>query len=203
VGSKIKKHQRYLIINQQSNFLSTHQIKQATMTNPHLLSGLGASLAMFLSAAGSSVASVPAGLMAQHAVGLNAWAPIVISGVLAIYGCIIAVIVGGKLMDDDITEAQGYRNFAAGLAVGLTCLMSGLGMSHFIGAYHHQHIHGHPHPHDPTARANSTEGTLTEGLISTQAIKPMVLGWRFLFVLVFIEAIGLYGLIVALLMCAH
>jgi V-type H+-transporting ATPase 16kDa proteolipid subunit len=180
---------------------------QATMTNPHLLSGLGASLAMFLSAAGSSVASVPSGLMAQHTVGLLAWAPIIISGVLAIYGCIIAVIVGHNLMDDDMTEAQGYRNLAAGLAVGLTCLASGLGMSHFIAAYHHHHEHGHfhPHPHEPRTHTstNSNEGALTEGLISTQAIKPMVLGWRFLFVLVFIEAIGLYGLIVALLISSH
>lgn len=177
------------------------------MTNPHLLTGLGASLAMFLSAAGSSVASVPAGLMAQHAVGHTAWAPIIISGVLAIYGCIIAVIVGHNLMNDEMTEAQGYRNFAAGLAVGLTCLASGLGMSSFIAAYHHIHFHGYFHPHEPKTGTctNSTEGegTLTEGLISTQAIKPMVLGWRFLFVLVFIEAIGLYGLIVALLISSH
>ena len=180
------------------------------MTNPHLLTGLGASLAMFLSAAGSSVASVPAGLMALHAVGHTAWAPIIISGVLAIYGCIISVIVGSNLMNDDMTEAQGYRNLAAGLAVGLTCLASGLGMSHFVGAYLHHHHFGFPPPHpphhhpEPSARTISTEGTLTEGLISTQqAIKPIVLGWRFLMVLVFIEAIGLYGLIVALLMASR
>jgi V-type H+-transporting ATPase proteolipid subunit len=166
------------------------------MANPHLLTGLGASLAMFLSAAGSSAASVPAGLFAQHAMGAWAWAPVIITGVLAIYGCIIAVIVSHNLMNDDMTEAQGYRNLSAGLAVGLTCLASGLGMHHYIHAYMHHH-----RQHPPPPRGQEAE--LREGLISTTTRELLVPTWGFLAVLVFIEAIGLYGLIVGLLMSSH
>ena len=160
------------------------------MTSPHFLTGLGAALSMFLSAAGSSAASVPAGMFAQHAFGFKGWAPVMISGVLAIYGCIIGVIISHNLMNDDMTEAQGYRNFAAGLSVGLTCLASGLGMAKYIHVYTMQQL----------ARPSSANGNeLQEGLISTIA-KPINATWKFLAGLVFIEAIGLYGLIVALLM---
>lgn len=165
------------------------------MTSPHLLSGLGAALAMFLSAAGSSAASVPAGIFAQNAVGLMGWAPVMISGVLAIYGCIIGVIVSHNLMNDDMTEAEGYRNLSAGLAVGLTCLASGLGLAHYINTYMKQQ--------QARLSTSSNHNELHDGLISVNLGKPVTPTWRFLAVLAFIEAIGLYGLIVALLMSSN
>lgn len=164
------------------------------MTSPHLLSGLGAALSMFLSAAGSSCASVPAGMFAQHAVGFTAWAPIIVSGVLSIYGCIIAVIISHNLVNDDMTEAQGYRNLSSGLAAGLSCLASGLGLAKYIDRYTKQQLSMPPR--------RSTNGEMQEGLISEMP-KPIVPTLKFLAVLAFIEAIGLYGLIVALLMSAN
>jgi len=185
------------------------------MANPHLLTGLGAALAMFLSAAGSSMASVPGGMFAQHAstggsMGSMVWAfaPIIIGGVLAIYGMIIAVILSHNLLNDNMTETEGFRNLSAGLAVGLTCLASGLGMAHFVGAFMHHHHHGGPPP-PPPGHAHPTNGTLvgsseTDSLLAAPLMKkPLIPTWHFLMVLVFIEAIGLYGLIVALLMSSH
>ena len=90
------------------------------MANPQLMSGLGAVLAMFLSALGAAWASIPAGNFAVHADGNNmimAFGPIVISGVLAIYGTIVAVLLvynsssssGSSSDATGMTEADGYR----------------------------------------------------------------------------------------------
>lgn len=165
------------------------------MTSPHLLSGLGAAFAMFLSAAGSSAATVHAGMFAQNTIGIMGWSPVVISGVLAIYGMIIAVILSHNLMNDDMTDAQGYRNLSAGLAVGLSCLASGLGLAQYIRAYTESH---------PSSKQNNSS-ELNEGLLATsyQHSETTTPTWRFLAVLCFIEAIGLYGLIVALLMSSN
>jgi len=92
--------------------------------------------------------------------------PIIIAGVIAIYGLIIAVIITAKV---NVTLAQGFRNLGAGLTMGLSGLASGMAIGTFgikaIGA----------------AYKDAT------------FVIPMVL------VLIFAEAIGLYGLIVALL----
>lgn len=104
------------------------------------------------------------------------------------------VIVSHNLMNDDMTEAQGYRNLSAGLAVGLTCLASGLGLGKYTHTYMQQ---------QQSQKPPNNQDELREGLISTNLTKPITPTWRFLAVLAFIEAIGLYGLIVALLMSSH
>eukprot|EP00797_Seminavis_robusta_P033124 Sro75_g041370.2 (105) ;mRNA; r:96136-96450 len=102
-------------------------------------------------------------------------------------------------MNDDMTEAQGFRNFAAGLAVGLTCLASGMGIAKYTAGY--MKLHYAKQERRPSE--NNTDGGLTDGLISSDFSKPLIVGWRFLCVLVFLEAIGLYGLIVALLLSSN
>lgn len=87
------------------------------MANPDLMTGLGAALSIFLSSTGATVASVEAGIFALRTGGsLMAFLPIVISGVLAIYGIIIATILCGQT---NVSEQEGYQNFSAGLCVGL------------------------------------------------------------------------------------
>ena len=123
--------------------------------------------------------------------GLLSFVPIVQSGVLAIYGIVISVLLSSKMQQED--SAAGYRNFSAGLSVGLACLASGLGMAGFIEdsivAQQQQASTAHGADeglHEPLVRDNSPRFVLE---------KPSP---RFIMCLIFLEAIGLYGLIVAL-----
>lgn len=176
------------------------------MANPQLLTGLGAAFAIFFSAAGSSQASVAGGLVALRARGWRAFCPIIISGVLAIYGLIIAVILAGK-MSSEVTSDQGYKYLSSGLAVGLACLSSGYGLSWFIT----QHMYGVPMPPPPLFGLPLPPrcvgmGEVARPLLDTNESpassavnpRPIDITNSYLMVLVFLEAIGLYGLIIAL-----
>jgi len=96
--------------------------------------------------------------------------PVVMAGVLGIYGLIIAVILVQGI------KASGYAAFTgyAHLAAGLSCGLSGLGAGLAIG------IVG-----DAGVRANG---------IQPKLFVPMVL------ILIFAEALGLYGLIVGIIL---
>ena len=121
------------------------------------------------------------------------------SSVLAIYGCIVSVILSHSITNDTMTEAQGYRNLSAGLAVGLSCLASGLGMARLVHGYMKQE---HARSAAPSRSNNGNDG-LQEGLISTNLNRPIVPTWRLLICLIFLEAIGLYGLVVALFLSSN
>ena len=163
------------------------------MANPQLMTGLGAALSIFLSASGASLASIPASAYAVHPKATSnvffAFAPIVISGVLAIYGAIIAVLLAhqmGSTSASTMTETDGYRHFASGLTVGLGCLASGMGLAGFLKA-------------NLTTDTSPTSGDEREPLMAPRmGGSPMIPTIRFLMVLTFLEAIGLYSLIVAL-----
>jgi V-type H+-transporting ATPase 16kDa proteolipid subunit len=157
-----------------------------------LLTGIGAAMAVFLSSMGSCIAFVPAGQMALHSPGLFlAFGPVIISGVLAIYGSLLAAILVKQLRDNDISQIDGFKNFSAGLTVGLACLASGLAMAGFL---HNSMNKGNQH--DP--RRSETEPFLVTSQAGAQRhTQPSV---RMMTVLVFAEAIGLYGLIVAVLL---
>ena len=136
--------------------------------------------------------------------GLKSLVPIVISGVLAIYGLIIGVILTHKFDDGtEITETDAYRFLAAGLAVGFSCLCSGAGIGIFLNAHH-----GPPLP--PPGPRGQTPPPLPSG-VDAAAVEPLLghppspppglSGKSFVtmvLVLIFLEAIGLYGLVVAL-----
>eukprot|EP00428_Durinskia_dybowskii_P048446 CAMPEP_0170343170 /NCGR_PEP_ID=MMETSP0116_2-20130129/72756_1 /TAXON_ID=400756 /ORGANISM="Durinskia baltica, Strain CSIRO CS-38" /LENGTH=173 /DNA_ID=CAMNT_0010596815 /DNA_START=41 /DNA_END=562 /DNA_ORIENTATION=- len=167
--------------------------------DPQLLTGLGAALAIFLTAYGSAIASSHSGVYAVRGSDYKAFAPIVISGVLAIYGIIVAVLLVSKLNASASTAAMtpldGYRNLSAGLTVGLACCASGLGMAKFI-----QQINEH---HTATASSSSflrSDGPESEPLVGRRTVATYPIPTNFLHLclsLVFLEAIGLYGLIVA------
>lgn len=98
--------------------------------------------------------------------------PVVMAGVLGIYGLIVAVIINNNINVDThkYSAFAGYLHFGAGLAVGLSCLASGLAIG--IVA-------------DASLRAYATQEKMFVAMILMQA---------------FAGALGLFGLIMALSM---
>merc|ERR1719361_671422 len=52
--------------------------------------------------------------------------PVVMAGVLGIYGLIVAVIVNQKISATSYSAFDGYAHLAAGLACGLSSLGAGM-----------------------------------------------------------------------------
>merc|ERR1712166_323350 len=102
--------------------------------------------------------------------------PVVMAGVLGIYGLIVAVLLGSGISG---TEPYGYSSYSgySGLAAGLCCGMAGLSAGIAIG------IVG-----DAGVRANARQPKLFVGVI---------------LILIFAEALGLYGLIVSLILSGN
>merc|ERR1739848_375630 len=99
--------------------------------------------------------------------------PVVMAGVLGIYGLITAVIINGKLDPaDQYSSYSGYAHLAAGLTVGMSSLAAGLAIG-VVG--------------DAGVRANAQQPRLFVGII---------------LILIFAEALGLYGLIVGLVVAS-
>merc|ERR1712134_88211 len=101
--------------------------------------------------------------------------PVIMAGVLGIYGLIVAVLLASGIKG----EAYGYASYSgySALAAGLCCGMAGLSAGIAIG------IVG-----DAGVRANARQPKLFVGVI---------------LILIFAEALGLYGLIVALILSAN
>jgi len=94
--------------------------------------------------------------------------PIIMAGILGIYGIIVAVILSGNAGKAD-TGKEGYKILGAGLSCGLSSLASGLAIG----------VAG-----DAGVRAYAQTDAIYVGMI---------------LVLIFAEAIGLYGMIVAII----
>merc|ERR1719326_1562125 len=100
--------------------------------------------------------------------------PVVMAGVLGIYGLITAVIINGKLENPaELSAYTGYALLGAGLTVGLSSMAAGYAIG-IVG--------------DSGVRCNAlANGKLFVGLI---------------LILIFAEALGLYGLIVGLVVAS-
>jgi len=100
--------------------------------------------------------------------------PVVMAGVLGIYGLITAVIMNGKIMEKPQAYSAflGYAHLGAGLTVGMSSLAAGLAIG-IVG--------------DAGVRANAQQPRLFVGMI---------------LILIFAEALGLYGLIVGLVVAS-
>ncbi|KAL7426594.1 hypothetical protein ACHAXM_000530 [Skeletonema potamos] len=150
--------------------------------DPTLLAGLGCALAVFLCGLGASYATSHASSFALRHQDVAAMVPVVQAGVLAVYGIIIAYLIQSKMSDAlSITEASKF--FTAGLSVGLACLASGFGMGIFLKSCNQKELYfvrrGKTEPQQGSA---SKKFSLT----------------TFVLCLIYLEAIGLYGLIIAL-----
>eukprot|EP00435_Cladocopium_sp_Y103_P029006 s1120_g7.t1 len=98
--------------------------------------------------------------------------PVVMAGVLGIYGLITAVIINGKMDAANYSAYSGYAHLGAGLTVGMSSLAAGLAIG-IVG--------------DAGVRANAQQPRLFVGMI---------------LILIFAEALGLYGLIVGLVVAS-
>merc|ERR1711871_94923 len=99
--------------------------------------------------------------------------PVVMAGVLGIYGLITAVIINEKLNNPaSYSPYQGYAHLGAGLTVGMSSLAAGLAIG-IVG--------------DAGVRANAQQTRLFVGMI---------------LILIFAEALGLYGLIIGLVVAS-
>jgi len=102
---------------------------------------------------------------------MKALIPVVMSGIIAVYGLVVSVLIAGGL--SPTTEYSLYAGFIH-LAAGLSCGLTGLAAGYAIG------IVG-----DSCVRAYVYESRI---------FVTMVL------ILIFAEVLGLYGLIVALIL---
>jgi V-type H+-transporting ATPase proteolipid subunit len=101
--------------------------------------------------------------------------PIIMAGILGIYGIIVAVLLNSKIgemngKDDNTKMKMGYQYLGAGLACGLSALASGLAIG----------VAG-----DAGVRAFAQTDGIFVGMI---------------LILIFAECIGLYGMIVSIIM---
>jgi len=99
--------------------------------------------------------------------------PVVMAGVLGIYGLITSVIINEKLNEPaKYSQYQGFAHLGAGLTVGMSSLAAGLAIG-IVG--------------DAGVRANAQQTRLFVGMI---------------LILIFAEALGLYGLIIGLVVAS-
>jgi len=96
--------------------------------------------------------------------------PVVMSGIIAVYGLVVSVLIAGSLKPGNYTLFAGVTHLGAGIACGFTGMAAGYAIGH-IG--------------DSCVRAYVHE---------SKVFVSMVL------ILIFAEVLGLYGLIVALIM---
>ncbi|KAI0768980.1 V-type ATPase [Trametes elegans] len=96
--------------------------------------------------------------------------PVVMSGIIAVYGLVVSVLIVGGLKPTDYSLYAGFIHLGAGLACGFTGLAAGYAIG-YVG--------------DSCVRAYVFE---------SKVFVTMVL------ILIFGEVLGLYGLIVALIM---
>jgi len=141
---------------------------------------MGASAAMVFSAMGAAYGTAKSGtgiaamaVMRPEAI-MKSIVPVVMAGIIAIYGVVVAVLIAGKLEDASAgyTLYMGFVHLGAGLSVGL----SGLAAGYAIG------IVG-----DAGVRGTAQQPRLFVGMI---------------LILIFAEVLGLYGLIVAIYLYA-
>ena len=95
--------------------------------------------------------------------------PVIMAGILGIYGLIVAVILNQRITDD-YKYRNGYCHLASGLCCGISALCAGLAIG--IGG-------------DAGVRALGQTDRIFVGMM---------------LILIFAEALGLYGLIVSLIL---
>ena len=95
--------------------------------------------------------------------------PVIMAGILGIYGLIVAVILQGRIKEN-YSNKDGYRHLSSGLCCGLSSLGAGIAIG--IGG-------------DAGVRALGQQDRIFVGMM---------------LILIFAEALGLYGLIIALIL---
>eukprot|EP00438_Fugacium_kawagutii_P028200 Skav200369 [mRNA] locus=scaffold2518:236377:241087:- [translate_table: standard] len=152
------------------------------VTSALVFANLGAATAYGTAKSGVGIASM--GVMRPDMImplgrGEKSIIPVVMAGVLGIYGLITAVIINGRKMDAaNYSAYSGYAHLGAGLTVGMSSLAAGLAIG-IVG--------------DAGVRANAQQPRL---FVGGELLSGMIL------ILIFAEALGLYGLIVGLVVAS-
>lgn len=94
--------------------------------------------------------------------------PVIMAGIIAIYGLVVAVLIAGSLEKTGYKLFTGFAHLGAGLAVGFSGLAAGFAIG-IVG--------------DAGVRGTAQQPRLFVGMI---------------LILIFAEVLGLYGLIVAI-----
>ncbi|EFC45375.1 predicted protein, partial [Naegleria gruberi] len=136
---------------------------------------MGVACALIFSNLGSAYGAGKAGVGVAHLGILNpklvmkGLIPVIMSGILGIFGLIVAIIISTNVTTGSgYSNHKGYSHLASGLSAGLSCLAAGLALG----------VAG-----DAGVRAFGKQPKVFVGLV---------------LILIFGEALGLYGLIVAL-----
>lgn len=137
---------------------------------------LGAAISLALANVGAAYGTAKAGVavaqlgMVQPSRVMRGIVPVVMAGILGIYGLIVSVIISNNMKSTGYPMFSGYMHLGAGLAAGF----ASLGAGYAIGV---------------------VGDICCFAYAKTEKIfVPMIL------MLIFAEALGLYGLIIALLM---
>lgn len=96
--------------------------------------------------------------------------PVVMAGIIAIYGLVVAVVITQNISSKGYTLYQSFLHLGAGLSVGLSGLAAGFAIG-IVG--------------DAGVRGTAQQPRLFVGMI---------------LILIFAEVLGLYGMIVALIL---
>jgi V-type H+-transporting ATPase proteolipid subunit len=156
----------------------------STPDSAYFFGFIGAACALIFCTIGSAYGTAKSGvgvsaIGVQHpSLIMKSSVPVIMAGMIGIYGLIIAVFVGTNISAQKAYSAfKGFAHLGAGLAVGFSGLAAGMAIG-IVG--------------DAGVRANAaaggTESSLFVGMI---------------LMLVFAEALGLYGLIVALILAVQ
>jgi len=137
---------------------------------------MGATSAMVFSALGAAYGTAKSGVgiaamsVMRPELIMKCIIPVVMAGIIAIYGLVVAVLVAGQVSayDDGYTLYKGFVHLGAGLSVGLSGLAAGFAIG-IVG--------------DAGVRGTAQQPRLYVGMI---------------LILIFAEVLGLYGLIVAI-----
>jgi len=137
---------------------------------------MGAASAIIFSALGAAYGTAKSGVgiaamsVMRPELIMKCIIPVVMAGILAIYGLVVSVLIAGQL--DRVTAGydlfKGFVHLGAGLAVGLSGLAAGFAIG-IVG--------------DAGVRGTAQQPRLFVGMI---------------LILIFAEVLGLYGLIVAI-----
>lgn len=137
---------------------------------------MGAACALVFSCMGAAYGTAKSGVgvasmgVMRPELVMKSIVPVVMAGVLGIYGLVIAVIISTGIPDTGYCMFGGYAHLASGLSCGLAGLAAGMCIG-IVG--------------DAGVRANAQQPKLYVGMI---------------LILIFAEALALYGLIVGIIL---
>ena len=137
---------------------------------------MGVAIAVVFSNVGAAYGTAKAGVgigsmaVTKPSMVYKSLVPVVMAGILGIYGLIVSVILIGRVKQENMNAYNGAKLLTSGLCVGLSSVAAGYAIG-IIG--------------DTGVRSNSINEGLFVGMI---------------LMMIFAEAIGLYGLIVAIIL---